>query len=360
MVVAPVTTCREPHINGTDLPKKTRLPESFPLYRGTVRTDAGAESSLCIDAHTVSGRPIRALDAALCVLIGVLGSMQTASAQDLEPRAYAASPVGVRFVGMAAGRSTGDVVIDPSLPLEDVKASVGSVAVAAGTTFALFGRTALLVAAFPYARASVSGRIGETSGHVVRAGFADPRFRLSVNLLGGRALSPAEFAKTPRSTIVGASVIVAPGIGTYDRTRLINVGANRWSFKTEVGASWAADKWTIETYAGAWIFTTNDEFYTGSAVRTQNPIVALQGHVGYTMKPRLWLAFDATWYSGGSTSVDGVRQRDLLRNSRVGGTFSLPLGRAQSIKVSASTGATTRSGSDFKTIAAAWQLTWMR
>ena len=305
-------------------------------------------------------RLLRTHNAALCVLIGALGSTPTASAQDLEPRAYAASPVGVRFVGIAAGRSTGDVVVDPSLPIEDVAATVGSVAAAAGTTFDLFGRTALVVAAFPYARASVSGRVGETSGHVVRAGFADPRFRLSVNLLGGRALTPAEFAKTPRSTIVGVSVTVAPGLGSYDRTRLINIGANRWSFKTEVGASWAFDKWTVETYAGAWTFTTNDQFYTGGAVRTQNPIVALQGHLGYTMKPRLWLAFDATWYSGGATAVDGVEKRDLQRNSRVGGTLSLPLAREQSIKVSASTGATTRSGSDFRTIAAAWQLTWLR
>jgi len=290
----------------------------------------------------------------------MLGSAATVAAQDLEPRAYAASPVGVRFVGLAAGRSTGDVVVDPSLPIDDVSATVGSVAAAAGTTFGLFGRTALLVAAFPYARASVSGRIGETSGHVVRAGFADPRVRLSVNLLGGRALTPAEFAKTPRSTIVGVSVVVAPDLGTYDRTRLINIGANRWSFKTEVGASWVFDKWTLETYAGAWTFTTNDEFYTGSAVRTQEPIVALQAHLGYTMKPRLWLAFDATWYSGGATTVDGVAKRDLQRNSRVGGTFSLPIARQHAIKVSASAGATTRSGSDFKTLAAAWQMTWMR
>ena len=294
------------------------------------------------------------------MLIGAIGSIRTASAQDLEPRAYAASPVGVRFVGIAAGRSTGDVVVDPSLPIEDVKASVGSIAAAAGTTFDLFGRTALLVAAFPYARASVSGRVGETTGHVVRSGFADPRVRLSVNLLGGRALTPSEFAKTPRSTIVGVSVIVAPGVGSYDRTRLINIGANRWSFKTEVGASWVADRWTFETYAGAWTFTTNEEFYTGSAVRTQEPIVAVQGHLGYTMQPRLWLAFDATWYSGGSTTVDGVTKRDLQRNSRVGGTLSLPVARQHSIKVSASGGATTRSGSDFKTIAAAWQMTWLR
>jgi hypothetical protein len=61
-----------------------------------------------------------------------------------------------------------------------------------------------------------------------------------------------------------------------------------------------------------------------------------------------------------STTVDGVTKRDLQRNSRVGGTLSLPVARRHSIKVSASGGATTRSGSDFKTIAAAWQMTWMR
>jgi hypothetical protein len=72
----------------------------------------------------------------------------------------------------------------------------------------------------------------------------------------------------------------------------------------------------------------------------------------------LWVAADGTWYSGGRTSVDGVEKADLLRNSRLGLTVSLPIAQRQSVKISASTGATTRVGSDFKTIGAAWQLSW--
>jgi hypothetical protein len=86
--------------------------------------------------------------------------------------------------------------------------------------------------------------------------------------------------------------------------------------------------------------------------------VALQAHVSYTVRPQLWTAFDATWYSGGATTVNGTRKADLQRNSRVGATLSLPVGRWQSIKLSGSTGATTRIGADFKTFAAVWQLTW--
>jgi hypothetical protein len=56
--------------------------------------------------------------------------------------------------------------------------------------------------------------------------------------------------------------------------------------------------------------------------------------------------------------VNGTRKADLQRNSRVGATLSLPVGRWQSIKLSGSTGATTRIGADFKTFAAVWQLTW--
>ena len=73
-----------------------------------------------------------------------------------------------------------------------------------------------------------------------------------------------------------------------------------------------------------------------------------------------WAAFNATWYSGGTTSVDGVSKANPQRNSRVGATLSLPLASRQSIKIAYSTGATTRIGGDFDTIAVAWQMLWIR
>jgi len=281
------------------------------------------------------------------------------SAQDLEPRSYTASPVGLSFVVIAAGRSAGDVVVDPSLPIEDVSATVDTMAFGAGTTVNLLGRTALLLAVVPYAWATATGRIGEETRSASRSGLADPRLKLSVNLVGGRALTPREFARAARPTIVGISLTAVPPLGQYYPAKLVNLGANRWSFKPEIGVSRQIRRWTIEAYLGTWLFTANEKFYTGSSLRTQQPVVALQGHASYTLRPRLWLAVNGTWYSGGTTSVDGVEKADLQRNSRLGLTLSLPIAKQQSLKVSGSSGASTRIGADFRTLAVAWQLSWL-
>ena len=81
-------------------------------------------------------------------------------------------------------------------------------------------------------------------------------------------------------------------------------------------------------------------------------------HVLRTFKPRLWAAFDVNFYSGGRTSVDGRPNLDLQKNSRVGGTFSFPVGPRQSLKVAYSRGALTTIGADFHSIVAAYQYLW--
>ena len=296
--------------------------------------------------------------ALIAALLCFIAAATDATAQDLEPRAYSAAPVGTHFLVAAWGRSSGDVLVDTAAPVQDVQATTNLATLGAGTTFSLFGRTALLLGAFPYAWSSVSGRIGETAASVTRSGLADPRIKLSVNFLGGRALKRSEFAGAERRTIVGASFTMAPPLGQYDPAKLVNLGANRWSFKPEVGISHAINKWTIDGYAGVWLFTTNDSYYTGSSVREQDPIYAVQAHGSYTFKPRLWVAFDATGYSGGTATVNGVRQGNLQRNTRIGATLSWPLAQRQSVKASITKGATTRAGSNFTTVSAAWQVSW--
>jgi Putative MetA-pathway of phenol degradation len=303
---------------------------------------------------------MRAFGARVLVASGISLALLTgiAAAQDLEPRAYSASPTGANFLVAIAGRSTGSVLVDPSVPVEDVRATVDTFGIGAGTTIDLFGRTALFTVAVPYALADATGRVGENTAHITRSGLADPRMKISVNLLGGRAVELSEFAKIKRPTIVGVSLTVASPLGQYDRTKLINLGVNRWAFKPELGVSRRAGLWTIEGYCGVLLFAANDEFYPGNSLRTQRPIVALQAHASYTAKPRLWIALDATWYSGGRTTVNDVLKADLQRNSRVGATISVPARQKQSIKASVSTGATTRSGSDFTTVSIAWQVSW--
>ena len=282
-----------------------------------------------------------------------------AVAQDLEPRAYSASPIGLNFLVVGGGRSSGDVVTDPSLPFTNVNATLNATALGAGRTFNFFGRTALVVASFPYTWGKASGQVGEASASISRSGLADPRIKLSINLIGGRALSASEFEKLKPSTIVGVSVSLVPPLGQYDRHKLVNLGANRWSFKPEAGLSHAVNKWTFEGYVGVWLFTPNNEYFPGSSVRTQQPIVAVQAHTSYTLKPRLWTAFDATWYSGGAKRIDGTTMGGALRNARVGATVSVPLTPQQSLKFTYARGATTRVGANFTTLGAAWQLSWL-
>jgi hypothetical protein len=300
------------------------------------------------------------IPATLLTVVLVGGSRSHAGAQDLEPRAYAATPTGTMFVVLAAGRSSGGVFFDPSLHVEDVQATLGAATVGLGYTFDFFSRTALVVGTMPYARGTASGSIQESTREATRTGWADARLKLSVNLLGGRARRPREFVKARRSPIVGLSVTTVLPVGQYHRDRLMNLGSNRWAWKPEAGLSIPVGRWTIETYGGVWLFAANDHFYPGGKRREQAPIVALQQHVSYTLRPRLWMAFDATWYAGGATTIDGTDRGDLQRNTRLGATMSCPIGVNQSLKVAYSTGATTRIGGDFNTLALAWQIAWSR
>src|SRR5579864_8207704 len=51
-----------------------------------------------------------------------------ASAQEMEPRAYSAVPVGTNFVGIGYARSSGGFSVDPSLPITNVQARINAYA----------------------------------------------------------------------------------------------------------------------------------------------------------------------------------------------------------------------------------------
>jgi len=281
------------------------------------------------------------------------------AAQELEPRAYAANPIGAAFLVVGWSRSTGSVVTDPTLPISDIKATVDGFPAGVGYTFNVAGKVAQAVVALPYALAEVSGRVFEQVGTINRSGLADTRIRFAINLRGNDAMGLRAFVKEPRHTIVGASVVVSAPTGQYYPDKLINVGTNRWAFKPELGISVPKGKWDLDGYVGAWLFAPNSDYYPGGRERTQSPMAALQGHGAYTLKPRLWLAADSTWYVGGAPTVDGADAGESVNNVRLGLTLSLPAGRQQSIKVAYSTGATVRTGTDFRTFSVALSRVWL-
>ena len=150
---------------------------------------------------------------------------------------------------------------------------------------------------------------------------------------------------------MGASVNIIAPTGQFYSDKLINLGTNRWSFRPELALSQAiAQHWVLDVYAGIWLFTNNTHFYPGKSLRKQDPMGTLQSHFSYNVKPNLWVAFDATYYYGGSSAIEGVYKDDRQSNARFGLTAVVPTGKLSSLKFAFSKGAIVRVGQNFSLI----------
>ena len=301
--------------------------------------------------------PAAHLSRKAAVVLGCLAALP-AAAQQLEPRAYSPAPVGANFLGVIYSNMSGGVVTDASLPLQNVNANVNLVSEFYARTFGLLGRSASFTVVVPYAWGEIEGDVFEEFRRVERSGFGDVGLRLAINLIGGPALTPREFTtRTPAGTL-GATLTVLAPTGEYDPSKLINLGANRWAFKPELGLSKPLGKWYLELYGGAWLFTTNDNFF-GGQTREQDQLYVVQGHVIHEFHSRLWIAFDATWYGGGATTVDGVANYDRQESTRAGVTLAIPFARRHSLKLAFARGTSVRVGSNFDTLSVGWQILWL-
>jgi hypothetical protein len=212
----------------------------------------------------------------------------------------------------------------------------------------------------PYVEGTFQGTVNGNRAQVNPSGLADARVRFAVNLIGGPAMHLKEFRQWREKTLFGFSFTARVPISQYDRARLMNPGTNRWAFKPELGVSRRWGRWVAEGYAGMWLFTANSNFYPGNVKRTQRPMGATEGHLGYYLAPFFWASLDGNFWTGGSTSRNGVANTDAQRESRLGVTVSLPIAAHQTVKASYSQGAFTRLGGDFRTLSVAWQYSWIR
>ncbi|PWT89702.1 MAG: hypothetical protein C5B55_10905 [Blastocatellia bacterium] len=300
---------------------------------------------------------IRAAVRLTFLLVNLILVVKSVSAQEMEPRAYSPAPVGAKFVAFTFLHQSGDVLLDPSLPVKDVDAKLNAATFAFGGTLGLLGRQTNLAVLVPYVWGHVTGTVFEDRATIYRSGNGDIRLRFSTLLKGGRAMGPKEFAARRPTTIIGTSIQIIGPTGQYDPHRLVNPGSNRWAFKPEIGISKPVGRWTLESMAGVWLFTANNNFFRGSH-RQQRPLASFQGDVVYTLRRRMWASFNATYYTGGRTVVNGNINEDRQKNSRIGATFSYPLTQRQSLKVAWTKGVTTRIGGDVNTIAFGWQYSW--
>jgi hypothetical protein len=295
--------------------------------------------------------------AQVAVMAGLLLTVPVGHAGEIEPRAFSNAPAGINFLIAAYAHTDGGLSTVASSPIQDAQLEIDTQVLAYARTLDVWGKSGKFDCILPYSRLSGTAMFeGQQYGRKV-SGLHDPLFRFSTNFYGAPALSLEEFSTYRQDMIIGGSVQVSMPWGQYDPDRLVNLGANRWFVKPELGISKALGALTLELSAGVIVFTENDDYFNGRTLE-QDPVYTTQLHFTYNFGRGVWAAVSGTYDYGGQTTVNGVQKENVQSNSRLGATLALPVNAHNSIKLYASSGVATRIGNDYDLIGAAWQYRW--
>lgn len=235
-----------------------------------------------------------------------------------DPRTYANTPVGVNQLELDYAHATADASIDTSLVIAGAHLEVNEAPVAYTRTFGIMHHLAWIKAGVPFAY--ISGSVAGSGLSRSVAGGGDASVQLTTLLLGGSALSVADFVKYEPTTTVGVSLTVSGPSGQYNPNSVLNLGSDRWSFKPEIGISYPFgpdQKWVVDGYFHTYLFSDNTEYH-GKEILRQEPLPGFEAHISYNITPDLWASLDANYAFRGTTFVDGVDQNDAQKNLTVG------------------------------------------
>lgn len=285
-----------------------------------------------------------------------------AAAQDVEPRALSPAPVGTNAVGAAISGSFGNVLLDKTLPVENLDGTIVGLAPSYTRFFDTFGVTTRLTAAVPFVTGSWDAvvrtdPIAPVDTTVDRTGIGDGVVNATVFLLGAPAMSPAEFRDYRRKTLLGFNLRVKVPIGQYDPDKLVNLGSNRWQVAPALALSHWIGRLSLEGYAIAWLFSDNTALL-GENVLSQAALYAFQLNVGYNFERNLWLSVGVRQTSGGRTTLNGIERDDPTENTRLGLVLGLPLAPRHTLRIVGTTGLHSTAGNDFNTLVAQWVYIW--
>ena len=287
---------------------------------------------------------------------------QPCLAQDIEPRRWSHLPLGSNFGGLAYAYTEGAIFFNPVQRIEDGEFELNTAAFKYIHAFELLEKSARIDLVQMYQSGSWSGLVNGVPAAIERDGWADTALRLAVNLYGAPPLEGQEFIEHRKAahseTIVGAGLVVTLPTGEYFEDKLINLGANRYSFTPQFGVVHTRGKWSMEISSSVSFFTDNDQFFNGKK-HEEDPLLIGQGHLIYTFMPGLWLGASAGYGYGGESAIDQVSANDRKGNLGFGLSAGIPVSRNFGFKI-AYIGIRTQedTGSDNDTFTIGCSLQW--
>lgn len=280
--------------------------------------------------------------------------------QDIEPRRWTPLPLGTHVIGAGYGLSESDIYFDPVLQTQDVKQNMDIIALSYVQPFKIGNKLARIDVTIPYVFGSWEGKISGETRSIIRQGFADPRVRISLNLIGPNAMGKLEMMEymkaNPVNTMLGVSLAVNFPFGQYAEDRLINLGNNRFVLRPQIGMVHNWGRWSYELTTSVFIITNNNQFFNNQQ-KKQNPLYAVQSHLIHRFKNRMWVSGSAGLGSGAAATIDGVPQNDSRGDFLGAVSFGAPITKTQAVKLSYLRSVTFKNiGSDSDTFGISWSM----
>lgn len=217
---------------------------------------------------------------------------------------YVAAPVGTKMIGVYYNHLSGNEAYsggDKDGQDTNLNANIGILRPIYFTEVGSF--TIDPQALIPFGDMSLDG--SDVGGvELATSGLGDPVLAATLWLLNN----------SDSKTWLGVTPFVTVPLGDYDNDRALNMGANRWAFKGEVGFVKGFGDLCLNLTANAEFYTDNDDYGQTSATMEQDPAYIFEAHLGYNLSESFLVALEYFYHFGGETTVDGTAMEDEQEN----------------------------------------------
>ena len=159
-------------------------------------------------------------------------------------------------------------------------------------------------------------------------GFADGFIGFKLGLINQPALNVKEYMAYKHKTFSMTSYTRIWYPGSYDQTKELNLGSNRWTFELGLPMNIYLSKknpkratW-LEIYPAIHLYTANtDPTEITKAHKTEQlPLFTLENHLSHSFTDKFWAALDLRYQYGGELKADGVKQDNQINALGAGAT----------------------------------------
>ena len=260
-----------------------------------------------------------------CLVLAVLHVPDRACGQFNDPRAYGNTPVGTNQLELGYSYAHSNASLDTSLVVAGAKLNLDQGTIDYTRYFGFFHHLMWVEAGVPVA--GLSGSISGTNIQGSTWGAGDSSYALGMLLKGGPALSVEQFKHYQPTTTLGLGLTMTAPTGSYQPSKILNLGSDRWSFKPELAWSHPfghEQKWEFDAYTNVSFYTGNTSYH-GKGILRQDPLPGIEGHLSYSFTDNIWASADTRYSFRGNTTVDGISQNNAQQNFVLGTEMTISL-----------------------------------